>query len=61
MNTQIKIVSRQVNLRRSEIDLILGYHMEDDVINETLSFLGFKYIVKNDIWVCTIPTFQARR
>ncbi len=54
----LKIVSRQVNLRRSEIDLVLGYHMEDDVINETLSFLDFKYIIKNDIWMCTIPTFR---
>ena len=54
----MKIVSRKVNLRRSEIDLVLGYHIEDEVINETLSLLDFQYIIKNDIWICTIPTFR---
>ena len=53
-----QIRSREVNLRRSEIDLILGYHIGDQIISETLSFLGFEHIVKNNLWVCTIPTFR---
>ena len=53
-----QIISREVNLRRSEIDLVLGYHIEDEIINETLSFLEFEYTIKNNMWVCIIPTFR---
>ena len=54
----IQIRAREVSLRRSEIDLVLGYHIEDEIISETLSFLGFEHTFKYNLWVCTIPTYR---
>ena len=53
-----QIISREVNLRRSEIDLVLGYYIEDEIISETLSFLEIEYTIKNNMWACIIPTFR---
>ena len=53
-----QIIPRKVNLRRSEIDLVLGYHIEDEIISETLSLLEFEYTIKNNMWNCIIPTFR---
>ena len=53
-----QIVPREVRLRRSEIDLVLGYHIEDKKIGEILNLLEFEHTFKNNMWVCIIPTFR---
>ena len=52
------ITSKKVSLRRTEIDLVLGYHFNDKIINEILEDLEFKYTFKENIWKCVIPTFR---
>tara|TARA_X000000950_G_scaffold280139_1_gene374120 strand:+ start:1171 stop:3549 length:2379 start_codon:yes stop_codon:yes gene_type:complete len=52
------ITSKTVSLRRSEIDLVLGYHFNDKIINEILEKLEFKYTFKDNTWECVIPTFR---
>ena len=52
MNTQTKLFLEKL-IFVDEIDLVLGYHIEDEIISETLSFLGFEIHLK-ELWVCTI-------
>ena len=52
------IISKTVSLRRSEIDLVLGYHFNDKIINQILEDLEFKYTFKENTWKCVIPTFR---
>ena len=52
------ITSKTVSLRRSEIDLVLGYHFNDKIINQILEKLEFKYNFKDNTWECIIPTFR---
>ena len=52
------ITSKTVSLRRSEMDLVIGYHFNDKQINEILENLDFQYTFENNIWECVIPTFR---
>ena len=52
------ILPKEVSLRRSEIDLILGYHFTKEKINQILESLEIRYLLDKDIWKCTIPTFR---
>ena len=52
------IISKTVSLRRSEIDLVLGYYFNDKIINQILEDLEFKYTFKENTWKCVIPTFR---
>ena len=52
------ITSKTVSLRRSEIDLVLGYHFKDAIINEILEKLEIKCTFKSNTWECVIPTFR---
>ena len=52
------INSKTVLLRRSEIDLVLGYHFNDKIINQILETLELKYTFRDNTWECVIPTFR---
>ena len=53
-----EILSKKVVLRRSEIDLILGYHFKTEKINQILESLQISYLHNNEYWECIIPTFR---
>tara|TARA_Y100001968_G_scaffold330614_1_gene382954 strand:- start:2430 stop:4808 length:2379 start_codon:yes stop_codon:yes gene_type:complete len=53
-----KITPKKVSIRRSEIDLVLGFHFKREKINQILESLEISYLFDNEIWKCTIPTFR---
>ena len=52
------INSKTVSLRRTEIDLVIGHHFSDRIINEILKSLEFKSTFRDNTWECVIPTFR---
>ena len=54
--TPIKELS--VNLKRSELDLVLGMTVEDATVDTTFNGLGIRSKKKVDSWECKIPTYR---
>ena len=52
------ITTTEINLRRSELDLIIGIVIDDVDINRILNALCFDYSNKENDWICTPPSFR---
>ena len=53
-----KINSGKVELRKSELDLILGISIDKKEIESIFKGLEIKCNYANDRWTCTVPTFR---
>jgi len=53
-----KFTKSEINLRRSELDLVLGYHVECKDVDRYLEALGFDHSYINIDWTCTPPSFR---
>ncbi|WP_163930917.1 phenylalanine--tRNA ligase subunit beta [Paraferrimonas sp. SM1919] len=51
-------VANTIELRRSKLDKIIGYHIEDADVTEILERLGFEVSLANDVWTAVAPSYR---
>ncbi|GLX80482.1 phenylalanine--tRNA ligase beta subunit [Thalassotalea insulae] len=49
---------RTVSLRREKLDARIGYHINDEKVNEILTRLGFELSFDNNIWTVLVPAYR---
>ena len=47
-----------VSLRRSKLDAVIGYHIEDEIVTDILSRLGLNVTFENDTWTAVAPSWR---
>ena len=52
--------AKQVSLRREKLDARIGFHIEDDKVNEILTRLGFTvdFDATNNVWQVSVPAYR---
>ena len=52
------ITENKVELRRSELDLVLGINIDDKTVERILNGLGILSVKNGDDWHCQVPTYR---
>ena len=47
-----------VSLRRSKLDAVIGYHIEDEIVTDILTRLGLNVTFENDTWTAVAPSWR---
>ncbi|MDX2320112.1 MAG: phenylalanine--tRNA ligase subunit beta, partial [Moritella sp.] len=47
-----------INLRRHQLDKVIGFHVEDEKVTEILNTLGLAPTFENDTWTVISPSFR---
>ncbi|WP_281772692.1 MULTISPECIES: phenylalanine--tRNA ligase subunit beta [Haemophilus] len=47
-----------VSLRRSKLDSVIGYHIEDKIVTDILTRLGLNVAFANDTWTAVAPSWR---
>lgn len=47
-----------VSLRRSKLDVVIGYHIEDEIVTDILTRLGLNVTFENDTWTAVAPSWR---
>ncbi|EDM65347.1 phenylalanyl-tRNA synthetase beta subunit [Moritella sp. PE36] len=47
-----------INLRRHQLDKVIGFHVEDAKVTDILNSLGLSPTFENDTWTVTSPSFR---
>ena len=53
-----QITQSEINLRRSELDLVLGHYVECKDVDRFLEALGFDHSYTETDWTCTPPSYR---
>ena len=53
-----RIVNKNVVMRNSELELILGISIKNETISGILNGLGINNVLDKDQWTCSIPTYR---
>jgi phenylalanyl-tRNA synthetase beta chain len=48
----------KVSLRRTRLDRVIGYHVEDDKVTDILTRLGLEVTFENNSWQTTVPSYR---
>ena len=52
------IKEKEVELRRSELDLVLGIKIDDKIVDQIFNGLGILFKKSGDYWNCQVPTYR---
>ena len=47
-----------MSLRRSKLDAVIGYHIEDEIVTDILTRLGLNVTFENDTWTAVAPSWR---
>ncbi|MDH2923926.1 phenylalanyl-tRNA synthetase beta subunit [Nicoletella semolina] len=50
--------SKEVTLRRSKLDSLLGHHIETEVVTDIFTRLGFNAVYADEVWTVKSPTWR---
>jgi len=53
-----KISNLKISLTKSQLKLVLGISIDDDIVSKILHNLGIDNVKDNEQWLCNIPTFR---